>query len=78
MSRESFYELCSKSVGESIEIETSDGTVFQGVIAGLDGNYLYLHSIKQLFESTDMDMKDHLLVVPLASILSLSFITVYW
>jgi len=83
VSREYFHDICEKAMGEAVELETSDGAVLQGIIVELDHNYLYVNPLKDLIKewsvhaSLNPDAED-VFVIPLASILSLSFISVYW
>jgi hypothetical protein len=83
MSREYFYDICEKAIGEAVELETSDGALLQGVIVQLDGNYVYVTPLKDLVKDWAVHAilnpsTEDVSVVPLASILSLSFISVYW
>jgi len=83
LSREYFYDICKKAMGEAVEIETSDGALLQGVIVLLDQNYLYVNPLKDLMKNLSLHVTlnpstEDVFVIPLASILSLSFISVYW
>lgn len=83
MSREYFYDICEKAIGEAVEIETSDGALLQGIIVRLDGNYVYVNPLKDFVKDWSVHgilspSVEELSVVPLASILSMSFISVHW
>ncbi|MGV3488966.1 MAG: hypothetical protein ACO1OC_10315 [Tuberibacillus sp.] len=83
MSREYFHDICEKAMGEAVELETSDGALLQGVIVRLDHNYVYVNPLKDLMKDWSLHAvlnpsTDDVFVIPLASILSLSFISVYW
>lgn len=82
MSREHYYDLFVKAVGDTVEMETADGAVIQGVVASVDANYVYLHAFEDglalIPDAPERATgKKAPTAVPLASILSLAFITVY-
>ncbi|MBM7645346.1 hypothetical protein JOD45_001557 [Scopulibacillus daqui] len=83
MSAQYFYNLCAESVGETIEVETSDGAVERAMIADLDHNYLYINK----FEVCDAEfsamqnylfLKKEICAIPLAAIMSLNFMPSLW
>ncbi len=83
MSRDYYFEMGSRSIGEAVEIETTDGEVLQGLTIKVDSNHLYLCPMHMLDGDKSKLVKllasdDHLIAIPLASILSFDFIQVYF
>jgi hypothetical protein len=79
MSREYYYDLCSRSVGEAISIETTDGETLQGLAVKVDENHLYVCPLSLLDGDKANLVKllasdRHLIAIPLAAILSFEFI----
>ena len=80
MSRESCYALLSKAIGDNVKLETTDGAIYQGVVVQLDVNYLYLFAMNEKTKQLSLSQitEDDLAVIPLASIVMLDFISLYW
>ncbi|HSU80672.1 MAG TPA: hypothetical protein VLK78_09655 [Candidatus Angelobacter sp.] len=83
MSREYYYDLCSRSVGEAIKIETTDGERLQGLTVRVDENHLYVCPLSMLDGDKSNLVKllasdQHLIAIPLAAILSFEFIQMYF
>jgi hypothetical protein len=81
MSREYYYDLCLRSVGEAINIETTDGEKIQGLIVKVDDNHLYVCPISMLDGDKSNLVKllssdSYLIAIPLASILSFEYIQI--
>lgn len=81
MSAEYYYQVCSKAVGEIVELETVDGSAYHAIIEDVDKNYLYLSSIgtlaKLIMEHEHVEKKDleeTLVAIPLVSIVSFTFV----
>lgn len=83
MSREYYFDLCSRSIGEAVAIETSDGEILQGLTIKVDQNHLFICPLSMLDGDKLKLVKllssdDQLIAVPLASILSFEFIQLYF
>lgn len=79
MSREYYYELCSRSIGEAVQVETTDGETIQGLSVKVDDNHLYLCPLSLLDGDNSKLVKllasdDQLTAIPLAAILSFDFL----
>jgi len=46
VSREDRYTLLTKSMGDTIKLETTDDAIYRGLIIKVDDNYLYLCSTR--------------------------------
>ncbi|MFC7391513.1 hypothetical protein [Scopulibacillus cellulosilyticus] len=83
MSAEYYYNLCAQSVGETVEVETSDGAVERAMIADLDHNYLYINKF-EVYDNEVKSMQNYLFLkkeifaIPLSSIMSLNFMPCLW
>jgi|GEM_PF-1592952 len=87
MSRDYCYTLLTKSIGDTIKLETADGTIYQGVVIKIDYNYLYLcpteeaggHGSEQN-QTTNLSFShlSQVVVLPLAAIFGLEFLSIYW
>jgi hypothetical protein len=79
MSREYYYDLCLRSIGEAINIETTVGETVQGLTVKVDDNHLYVCPLSMLDGDKSNLVKllssdSHLIAIPLASILSFEYI----
>ncbi|WEG11435.1 hypothetical protein PU629_14865 [Pullulanibacillus sp. KACC 23026] len=83
MSREYYLDLCARSIGEAVEIETTDGECIQGLSIKIDQNHLYLCPLSMLNGDKTklvklLSSEEQLIAVPLASILSFEFLQMYF
>lgn len=83
MSREYYFDLSSRSIGEAVEIETTDGEILQGLSVKVDENHLYICPLSMLDGDKSKLVKilssdDQLMAVPLAAILSFEFLPFFF
>ncbi|GGE38355.1 hypothetical protein GCM10011391_16440 [Pullulanibacillus camelliae] len=84
MSREYCYTILTKSIGDTVKLETADGAIYQGIVIKTDYNYLYLCPIEneegheKTVTNLTLSHTSKVEVVPLAAIVGLEFISIYW